>query len=139
VSSDDVPNAAQRLKLQNDVRTTGVQLLGGVVLALGAFLTARTIRVIREGQITERFTRAIDHLGSGELDVRLGGIYALERIARDSRRVRPLYGNEELLARFAQLRFCKEARLFDLASWTACCGAPYGGRGDKPNSDPRLE
>jgi Pentapeptide repeats (8 copies) len=86
VSRDDVPNAAQRLKLENDVRTTGVQLLAGAVLALGAFFTARTIRINREGQITERFTRAIDHLGSKELDVRLGGIYALERIARDSRR-----------------------------------------------------
>jgi hypothetical protein len=37
-----------------------------------------------QGQITERFTRAIDQLGSDHLDVRLGGIYALERIARDS-------------------------------------------------------
>ena len=31
----------------------------------------------REGQITERFTRAIDQLGNEKLDVRLGGIYAL--------------------------------------------------------------
>jgi hypothetical protein len=86
VSSTDVPNDGQRLKLQNDVRTTGVQLLAGAILAAGAFFTARTIRVNREGQITERFTRAIDQLGSQQLDVRLGGIYALERIARDSRR-----------------------------------------------------
>ena len=37
--------------------------------------------------MTERFTRAIDQLGQrepGKLDVRLGGIYGLERIARDS-------------------------------------------------------
>jgi hypothetical protein len=86
ITSGDVPDAAERLRLENDVRTTGVQLLAGAVLALGAFFTARTIRVNREGQITERFTRAIDHLGNGELDIRLGGIYALERIARDSRR-----------------------------------------------------
>jgi len=37
-----------------------------------------------EGQITERFTRAIEHLGSSIPEVRLGGIYALERIAKDS-------------------------------------------------------
>jgi hypothetical protein len=36
------------------------------------------------GQVTERFGRAIDQLGHDQLDVRLGGIYALERIARDS-------------------------------------------------------
>ena len=44
----------------------------------------RTIEVAREGQITERFTRAIDQLGSDKVPIRLGGIYALERIARDS-------------------------------------------------------
>jgi Pentapeptide repeats (8 copies) len=43
-----------------------------------------TLETMREGQITERFTRAIDQLGHAHLDVRLGGIYALERIARDS-------------------------------------------------------
>jgi Pentapeptide repeats (8 copies) len=44
----------------------------------------RTLEITREGQITERFTRAIDQLGHARLDVRLGGIYGLERIARDS-------------------------------------------------------
>jgi len=44
----------------------------------------RTLETTREGQITERFTRAIDQLGHAHLDVRLGGIYGLERIARDS-------------------------------------------------------
>ncbi len=44
------------------------------------------LTVQREGQITERFTRAIDQLGSESLETRLGGIYALERIARDSER-----------------------------------------------------
>ncbi|MCA1666553.1 MAG: hypothetical protein LC793_03970, partial [Thermomicrobia bacterium] len=41
--------------------------------------------VAREGQITERFTRAIDQLGSEKDEIRLGAIYALERIAKDSR------------------------------------------------------
>jgi uncharacterized protein YjbI with pentapeptide repeats len=42
------------------------------------------IAVAQQGQITERFTRSVDQLGNAQLDVRLGGIYALERIARDS-------------------------------------------------------
>jgi Pentapeptide repeats (8 copies) len=45
------------------------------------------IAVAQEGQITERFTRAVDQLGQpgrDRLDVRIGGIYALERIAHDS-------------------------------------------------------
>ena len=46
-----------------------------------------TVRVAEEGQITERFTRAIEQLGQegeGNMAIRLGGIYALERIAKDS-------------------------------------------------------
>jgi hypothetical protein len=34
--------------------------------------------------MTDRYTKTIEQLGSGKLDVRLGGIYAPERIARDS-------------------------------------------------------
>jgi uncharacterized protein YjbI with pentapeptide repeats len=62
------------------------QILAGMALLLGLYFTWRTLQVNREGQITERFTRAIDQLGSKELEIRIGGIYALERIARDSER-----------------------------------------------------
>ncbi|MEV6258947.1 pentapeptide repeat-containing protein [Nocardia sp. NPDC051911] len=37
-----------------------------------------------QGQVTDRFGKAIEHLGSDKIDVRLGGICALERLARDS-------------------------------------------------------
>jgi hypothetical protein len=72
------------LKAQNEVRTTLLQGLAGTVLLVGVYFTWRQLHTAREGQITERYTRAIDQLGKAELDVRLGGIYALERIARDS-------------------------------------------------------
>lgn len=39
----------------------------------------------QRGQVTERFTRAIELLGSDEMNVRLGAIYSLERLAQDSR------------------------------------------------------
>jgi len=42
------------------------------------------LRLTRQGQITERFTRAIDQLGSEKLEIRLDGIYALERIDKES-------------------------------------------------------
>jgi uncharacterized protein YjbI with pentapeptide repeats len=89
-----------------------VQALGlltaGVAGAVGIFFTWRgqritqeslqdarenseeNLRLAREGHITERFTRAIDQLGATDeannkkLEIRLGGIYALERIAGDS-------------------------------------------------------
>ena len=76
---------SELLGAKNDVRTTLLQGLAGAFLLVGLYLTYRTIQVNREGQITDRFTRAIDQLGSKELDVRLGGIYALERIAKDSK------------------------------------------------------
>lgn len=40
----------------------------------------------RERRITDSFTRAVDQLGSGNLASRLGAIYSLERIARESQR-----------------------------------------------------
>jgi hypothetical protein len=82
--------------------------LAGAVGLVGLFFTWRSLRQAREsqaqtqentqraleftaqGQITERFTRAIDQLGASDdkqtprLEIRLGGIYALERIAWDS-------------------------------------------------------
>ena len=91
-----------RLKLQNDVRATLLQGLGGIALLAGAVFAYRQLKVTRDqlqhniratreeqelhrqSQITERFSRAIDQLGTGKLDIQLGGIYALERIANDS-------------------------------------------------------
>src|SRR5215216_754043 len=68
---------------------TLAQILGGAALLSGLYFTWRTLQVNREGQITERFTRAIDQLGKVEdgkklYEIRIGGIYALERIARES-------------------------------------------------------
>jgi Pentapeptide repeats (8 copies) len=65
------------------------QILGGTALLSGLYFTWRTLQVNREGQITDRFTRAIEHLGKVEdgkklFEIRIGGIYALERIARES-------------------------------------------------------
>jgi Pentapeptide repeats (8 copies) len=72
----------------NDRRTVLLQGIAGALFFVTAFFTWRQIRLAREGQITERFTRAVDQLGSKELPVRVGGIYALERIVFDSARDR---------------------------------------------------
>ena len=52
-------------------------------------LTRRTFELTEQGQVTDRYTKAIEQLGSDKLDVRIGGIYALERVARDSARDHP--------------------------------------------------
>jgi hypothetical protein len=80
----------ERLELIDKARGTIAQIWAGIVVLVGLGFTWYRIEVAREGQITERFTRAIDQLGATDesgnkrLELRLGGIYALERIARDS-------------------------------------------------------
>ena len=84
-----------QLRAETSARTSLAQILAGLVLLVGAVLSwqqiqdtrrdnDRTQQITERGQITDRFTRAVDQLGSDKLQVRLGGIYALERIARDS-------------------------------------------------------
>jgi hypothetical protein len=85
ITSASVRVASRRLQLRNDVRTTGVQLLGGTALVLGVYFTARSLSVNREYQISDRYSKAIEQIGHEALQVRLGGIYGLDLIARQSR------------------------------------------------------
>lgn len=89
VSGEEL-DAATRAAERNEIRGTLVQVVGGIVLVFGALATWRQVQLRREGQITDRYTRAVDQLGAVDpagrekTDVQIGGIYALERIARDS-------------------------------------------------------
>jgi len=71
-------------QLAKNVRSSVLQVLAGLAVVGGAIATWRQVHIRREGQITERFTRAVDQLGNRNVDVRVGGIYALERIAKDA-------------------------------------------------------
>jgi hypothetical protein len=71
-------------QLANDARSSVLQGLAGVVIVAGAIATWWQVHISREGQITDRFSKAVDQIGSPTLDVRIGGLYALERIARNS-------------------------------------------------------
>jgi Pentapeptide repeats (8 copies) len=88
-------------RLESDTRSTMVQAVGGLALLAGLFFTWRNLRMTeqnsrqtldlsRKGQINDRFIKAIEQLGAVDqggrkkLEVRLGGIYALEQIAKDS-------------------------------------------------------
>lgn len=46
-------------------------------------------QLAESGQITDRFNAAITNLGSGKMTIRIGGIYALQRIMQDSPRDQP--------------------------------------------------
>lgn len=96
LASDEI----ERRRLQNEVARTAIETLGGVFLIVAAVFTWQELQnsraqiqnsqdqldVARQGQITERFTQAISQLANEQISSRVGAIYALERIARDSTR-----------------------------------------------------
>lgn len=66
-------------------------LVSVIFVGVGLYITNEANReqqrLAEQGQITERFTTAVEQLGQPgpeKIDVRLGAIYALERIMRDS-------------------------------------------------------
>ena len=99
---------AAALQTAREAVRTQLLTLGAGVFAAGALIfTALNFHLLRrnskqadqrqrdiyelteQGQVTDRYSKAIEQLGSKELDVRIGGIYALERIARDSPKDHP--------------------------------------------------
>jgi uncharacterized protein YjbI with pentapeptide repeats len=97
-----------RLRIQNDARTALLQAATGIALLIGVFFTWKQlqydrrealqikdqsreqIELTRQGQVADRFTRAVDQLGSRQVTIRLGGIYGLETIADQSQDTRLL-------------------------------------------------
>jgi hypothetical protein len=50
-------------------------------------VSRRMYELTKQGQVTDCYTKAIELLGSDKLDVRIAGIYTLERVTRDSARI----------------------------------------------------
>ncbi len=109
LKKDQLTLEKDRVNAQNAIYVALAQAIGGVFFVVTAYFTWRNLKVAEENlkatqerqatdrsiaeanlrvteemQLTERFSKAIELLGSGKLEVRLGGIYALERIAKDS-------------------------------------------------------
>jgi hypothetical protein len=61
-----------------------ISIGGALVVGTGLFYTARNYRLAHRGQVTERFTKALERLGAEELYIRVGGIHALQHVMRDS-------------------------------------------------------
>src|SRR5215204_1592079 len=100
-STEGAKAAAAQATAKKDLFQALGLIMAGVAGAIGVYFTwrnlhqtrqsaERTLWLTEQGQITERFTRAIAQLGETDengdpkLELRLGGIYALERIAKDS-------------------------------------------------------
>jgi uncharacterized protein YjbI with pentapeptide repeats len=98
-----------------NARVLVISVGGAIVVGTGLLYTARNYRLSRRGQVTDRFTTALERLGSGELYVRIGGVHALEHVMRDSA------GHHddviEVLAKFIRGRAPRRARRPDRQVW----------------------
>ncbi|OCQ97131.1 hypothetical protein BCD64_16245 [Nostoc sp. MBR 210] len=95
----------QRLDYGTKAITTTGTIFAGIAVFINAFYAAKRAEAMdksamaanesakaalknaeaaQDKQITERFAKAIEQLGSEKIEVRLGAIYTLERIAKDS-------------------------------------------------------
>lgn len=92
-------NIDQVTSLQDKDRASALAAIRGNILSvatglaalLAVFYTARnadtarrTFQLGERGHDTDRFSKAVEHLGSSEAPVRLGGLYALEQLAQSN-------------------------------------------------------
>jgi len=86
----------EQFDIANEARKTWAPIAGGMVILIGLLftwanfpVTWENLRVTQEtatnSQITERSTKAIAQLGDKNITVRIGGIYALEQVAKISK------------------------------------------------------
>jgi hypothetical protein len=68
----------------NSVRQIVLAGAAGVLAVGGLAFTARNYYLARRGQVTDRYTKAIALLASTEIAERIGGVYALEHVLRES-------------------------------------------------------
>ena len=100
---DAGPARQPRPPTARDAARGRVLALGAGLLATGALVfTARSLALSRARQVTGRYAQALEQLGCEEQDGRIGGIRALEHVARDSPRHHPAV--MEVLAAFIRER-----------------------------------
>jgi uncharacterized protein YjbI with pentapeptide repeats len=80
------PTDADLLRARSGTRTAAVAMVAAAGAALGTAFVARTFFLARQGQVTDRYIKAVEQLESAQPLVVTAGIYALGRVARDSRR-----------------------------------------------------
>lgn len=84
-SANRIADAEKRAVAQNALRQTLLTAAAGAVAVGGLTFTARTYFMVRRGQIAERYLKAVALLASlDKEEERIGGIFALEHIIRDS-------------------------------------------------------
>jgi uncharacterized protein YjbI with pentapeptide repeats len=72
------------INMKNAIYSSLLQFFGGSFFVITLILAWLNYRATQEKQVTERYSTSIEQLGNEKLEVRIGGIYALERISKDS-------------------------------------------------------
>ncbi|MFJ2729343.1 pentapeptide repeat-containing protein [Streptomyces collinus] len=70
--------------LVTGLRTALVACAAAIGAGVALVYTIRNYRLTRRGQVTDRFTKALERLGSDQRYVRIGGVLALEQIVQDA-------------------------------------------------------
>ena len=76
--------AEVRVTAEAQFRLAVIQATAGAGAVVALVYTARNYRLTHRGQVTDRFTKALERLGSGQMYIRIGGILALEQIVQDA-------------------------------------------------------
>lgn len=98
LQTKNISDPKDRISIENAIRDTYIKGLGGILVFLTVYVSLQNISITQENlkvaqqnliltqekQVTERFSKAIEMLGNQNIHVRIGAIYALERIANDS-------------------------------------------------------
>jgi uncharacterized protein YjbI with pentapeptide repeats len=109
---------AERANSRLDAVRTGLAAGAGAGAAVGLMLAFRrqhhqeiatdlTDRDATERRITELYTKAVEQLGNDKAPVRLGGLYALERLAQDNPAQRQTIVN--VICAYLRMPFASEA------------------------------
>lgn len=78
--------AKERAKTGIELIQLMATIVGGVAIFWNIVIARRQLAASQEQSVTERFSKAVEQLGHEQLSVRVGAIYSLGRIARDSPR-----------------------------------------------------
>ncbi|WP_410631503.1 pentapeptide repeat-containing protein [Amycolatopsis sp. cmx-4-83] len=81
-------DAKDRIAAVGTIRGQVATVLSAAFVAGGLYYTGRKFVLDRDKQYTDRFTNAVEQLGSTDVTVRAGGLRALDRILHDSPRDR---------------------------------------------------
>lgn len=77
-------NPVDVLAAQNAVRATAVAALVAAGTATASTIAWRSLALNRLGHMTDRYTKSVSMLGEDKMELRLGGVYALEALSKDS-------------------------------------------------------